>query len=184
MESSTCKLSNYAKKLAESEKSRYIEKIECVGSVDPFLLSETDAGVNNRQDLWPKIAFTDIYNYLISSTSAYTNKKQNAIKSLEAYKFVEAGYVKKILVKSFNDKRLLLGTVIHSMRNEQAHCWIICAATGRVFSAHCDCVAGIGEVCSHVSAVLFAINKEQDAKKGVSTDLTKKLCNFIYIYTF
>jgi hypothetical protein len=162
------KLSKYAIKLAESEKKRYLEKISVVGGVDPYLLSETDAGITKQKNLWPKISFTDIFNYLINSKSAYTNKKQNAVKSLEAYKFVEAGYVKTILVKTFDTNRLLIGSVKHSMRNELTRCWLIVAATGRIFSAHCDCVAGIGEVCSHVAAVLFAINKEQESECEVS----------------
>ena len=33
--------------------------------------------------------------------------------------------------------------------------WVICQADGTVESAHCTCMAGLGEVCSHVGAVLF-----------------------------
>ena len=35
--------------------------------------------------------------------------------------------------------------------------WIICESGGKVFSAHCNCMAGLGESCSHAGAVLFAV---------------------------
>lgn len=36
--------------------------------------------------------------------------------------------------------------------------WIICGKDGSIISAHCNCIAGLGEVCTHVAAVLFAID--------------------------
>lgn len=35
--------------------------------------------------------------------------------------------------------------------------WIIIKENGSVSSAHCTCVAGLSETCSHVSTVLFAL---------------------------
>jgi hypothetical protein len=35
--------------------------------------------------------------------------------------------------------------------------WLIAETDGSVISAHCTCMAGTGEVCSHVGAVLFAV---------------------------
>ena len=45
----------------------------------------------------------------------------------------------------------------HSQRaNEQLlQVWVICEDDGAINSAHCTCMAGLGEVCSHVSAILF-----------------------------
>lgn len=37
--------------------------------------------------------------------------------------------------------------------------WIICKDEGNIISAHCDCVAGLGEVCTHIAAVLFSIDE-------------------------
>ena len=33
--------------------------------------------------------------------------------------------------------------------------WVICQTDGVVESGHCTCMAGLGEVCSHVGAILF-----------------------------
>ena len=35
--------------------------------------------------------------------------------------------------------------------------WIITQMNREIFSAHCDCMAGLGESCSHVGALLFFI---------------------------
>lgn len=46
-----------------------------------------------------------------------------------------------------------------------AECWILiqdeaCDGKnpGEILTAHCDCTAGAGETCSHVAAVLYALN--------------------------
>ena len=35
--------------------------------------------------------------------------------------------------------------------------WVVCKKSGKVLSAHCDCMAGLGESCSHVASLLWAI---------------------------
>ena len=35
--------------------------------------------------------------------------------------------------------------------------WVICRCEGVVLAAHCNCVAGLGESCSHVASLLWAI---------------------------
>lgn len=47
----------------------------------------------------------------------------------------------------------------HSQRLnvKPAHCWISVDLNGIILCAHCDCMAGLGEVCSHVGATLFLL---------------------------
>ena len=35
--------------------------------------------------------------------------------------------------------------------------WVVAKCAGKILAAHCDCVAGLGETCSHVASVLFTI---------------------------
>ncbi len=35
--------------------------------------------------------------------------------------------------------------------------WVIAEVSGKIISAHCDCMAGLGESCSHVASLLWAI---------------------------
>lgn len=35
--------------------------------------------------------------------------------------------------------------------------WVIAEPDGQIISGHCDCMAGLGETCSHVASVLWAL---------------------------
>ena len=43
------------------------------------------------------------------------------------------------------------------MREKPLTPWVVAECTGKILAAHCDCVAGLGETCSHVASLLFAI---------------------------
>ena len=49
--------------------------------------------------------------------------------------------------------------VNHSQRTSEKPFtpWIIAEENGKVLAGHCDCMAGLGETCSHVASLLFAI---------------------------
>ena len=46
--------------------------------------------------------------------------------------------------------------------------WLIIADDGVVQSAHCMCMAGLREGCSHIAAVLFAMEHGTSIMKGAS----------------
>ena len=50
--------------------------------------------------------------------------------------------------------------------------WVVCKKSGKVLSAHCDCMAGLGESCSHVASLLWAI--EAGCKRRDSLTVTEK----------
>ena len=50
--------------------------------------------------------------------------------------------------------------------------WVVCKKSGKVLSAHCDYMVGIGESCSHVASFLWAI--ESGFKRRVSPTVTEK----------
>jgi len=69
--------------------------------------------------------------------------------------------------------------VRHSQKLNEAplRCWIICEETGDILCAHCTCMAGIGETCTHIAAILFyleAINRTQGTKT-----CTQSQCSWI-----
>lgn len=41
------------------------------------------------------------------------------------------------------------------MNDAQLLPWLVLKCSGDVWAAHCTCVAGLGECCSHVEALLF-----------------------------
>ncbi|KAH7949036.1 hypothetical protein HPB49_004241 [Dermacentor silvarum] len=52
------------------------------------------------------------------------------------------------------------GNVNHSQRlgDGPLKVWVLCMADGSVLTAHCTCMAGVGEACSHIGACLFAVD--------------------------
>ena len=50
--------------------------------------------------------------------------------------------------------------------------WVVCEKSGKVLYAHCDCMAGLGESCSHVASLLWAI--EAGCKRRDSLTVTEK----------
>ena len=35
--------------------------------------------------------------------------------------------------------------------------WVIAESSGGLITSHCNCMAGLGETCTHVGAILFAV---------------------------
>lgn len=54
------------------------------------------------------------------------------------------------------------------MNETPLNCWLICKPEGKIVIAHCDCVAGLGETCTHVSSVFFAIDRRKRSETEVS----------------
>ena len=67
----------------------------------------------------------------------------------------------------------------HSQRlNEpQLKPWVALREDGMVLGAHCNCMAGLGEACSHIGSVLFYL-LEQCAKKESSPSVTSIKCKW------
>ena len=56
-------------------------------------------------------------------------------------------------------------------------CWIIIEDSGEICCAHCNCMAGLGETCTHISAVLFYLEALYRLK-GTET-CTQQRCEWI-----
>ena len=108
----------------------------------------------------PQIEYPDIYNFLINARSLYTKDELKAYKSLEGYKYLVAGWVNGVSIHNVtvdNTKVVLTASVRHSQAVSKAALkpWIGAEKCGTI-CAHCSCMAGQGEACSHISALLFA----------------------------
>ena len=69
----------------------------------------------------------------------------------------------------------------HSQRmNEKpCQCWTVIDNQEIVLCGHCTCIAGLGEVCSHIGAVLFTV----EAWGRESTNHPNAVCNVgHYVY--
>lgn len=48
--------------------------------------------------------------------------------------------------------------------------WLIVLSSGAISSAHCTCMAGLGECCSHTAAIAFALHCETSDEDSSCTD--------------
>ena len=118
---------------------------------------------------WPSVSYTDIYNYLINTPSEYTHEMLKAYKSMDGYNFFVNGWVSNIVVTQIEGRYhyLFSATVKHSqtLSATPLKVWVGCKSNGEVVAAHCTCMAGIGEVCSHIAGVLFAAEANTQVKQ-------------------
>ena len=172
--------SAYYYDLDEQAKSRYREKLAKVGNMtDPYLPST--ASSIDWQD-WPDVQYPDVYNYLVETPSLYTRQQLKAYKSLEAYMQFVDGWVGNFTVRSIPCAQhtcVVNARVRHSQRISATavHAWVAAKQGGVVLCAHCTCMAGLGEACSHIAAILFTLDSNTRTKQ--STSCTSLPCSWL-----
>ncbi|KAM7307962.1 uncharacterized protein ISCGN_011597 [Ixodes scapularis] len=126
------------------------------GSVDPLLLDDGDTLVD--VNLYPRVETTDIKDYLVNGTSFYSREQFKASMSLEAHNYLTSGWVSQPRLKVLPDKNVVcVAKVKHSQTfsTKPLLPWVLLRPDGEVLTAHCTCMAGLAEACSHVAAILF-----------------------------
>ena len=69
--------------------------------------------------------------------------------------------------------------VHHSQRLSETplKCWVITESSGEICCGHCNCMAGLGEVCTHIASLLFYLEALHRLKE-VET-CTQRQCEWI-----
>lgn len=179
--------SGYFHELPQDAKKRYQEKLDMLGPManDPYAAVPGDLWSTDSM-LWPKVEYPDVYNYLINTPSPYTKDELKAYKSMEGYKYFVDGWVSKVLVHQIphdggEEKQVAVvsASVKHSQRlsSTPLKTWAAAEMRGTVLCAHCTCMAGLGEACSHIAAVLFAVEANTRIRSNVSC--TSELCAWL-----
>ena len=111
---------------------------------------------------WPALEYPDIYHYLIETPGVFTRKSKKNRKSLEAHNQCISGWVRTVYhyQKTGSNFVILKAEVMPSQwLNEDPHVpWVaINSLTIMIETAHCTCMAGLGESSSHIGAILFKI---------------------------
>lgn len=112
------KKQQYVDTLDNTAKIRYLEKLQLVGGIDPYEIAKKEWTSDNSR--WPSIAYPDIVNYMVSTSSTYTMEAFKCYKSLDAHKYFTDGWVRDVVsvhVEVGSEERCLLSArVRHSQR--------------------------------------------------------------------
>ena len=173
------KFSDYYIQLEVDAKKRYQEKLDSIAREvdDPYTFG-TGLSITEAQSI-PDIEYPDIYNFLINTPSPYTKEELKAYKSLEGYKYLLAGWVGDVSIHDNKDKVILMAKVRHSQSVSVSplHPWVATESCGTIICCHCTCMAGLGEACSHIAALLFAAETYNRLNKDVSC--TSQACAWL-----
>ncbi|CAN7939073.1 unnamed protein product [Ixodes hexagonus] len=123
---------------------------------DPFALLRTDFVRDCK--LWPRVEMTDIQDYPILKTSFVTRKQLKAYKCLDAHNYLISSWVQEPSLKSVSANSVIVVSQVNhsqSLSISPLKVWLLVKDDGEVVTAHCTCMAGNGEVCSHIAALLF-----------------------------
>ena len=94
-----------------NSKHRYQEKLKLINDIDPYETLREDW--TDDVDLWPCTSYINVGMYLLFSPSPYTQEDLENYKSLECYQRFLAGWVRDVLVKAVEDKRVVMAKDSH-----------------------------------------------------------------------
>ncbi|XP_077511945.1 uncharacterized protein LOC144122819 [Amblyomma americanum] len=81
-------------------------------------------------------------------------------KALEGHNFLTSGWVREPCMKTVVADTVILKTQVNhsqSLNKPPVDVWVLAESDGHIVSAHCTCMAGNGEACSRVAALLFYV---------------------------
>ncbi|XP_065664036.1 uncharacterized protein LOC101237261 isoform X2 [Hydra vulgaris] len=169
---------DYQEKLSKEAAERYQNKLDLIGLKKCLYKFASDEWKDDPTE-WPALAYHHVYQFLIKSPRIYSSEAMENFKSLDAYKFFIDGWVQTIKHQKLSGGAYILHSEVRpSFRTTETphQPWVAIENLGKVLAGHCDCMAGLGETCSHVAAVLFKIETANriGMTHNVSTDLPCK----------
>ena len=131
-------------------------------------------------DVIEYLQFGVIVTCSILYAGVFTQEKMKNYRSLEAYNFFRSGWVQTVFHFITSTGNVIFKADVRpSWRVTEIphHPWVVTTSSGCIIAAHCDCMAGLGETCSHVAALLFKI--EAAVRLGYATTVsTDVLCQW------
>ena len=102
-------------------------------------------------------------------------------KSMDTYNVFVSGWVNTMFSKpaAGTDKVVVTARVNNSQRSRDTplKTWLLAERDGKVCMAYCNCMAGLCEACSHVWALLFAIEAGVRMRESVTRTQKKQVGN-------
>ncbi|KAK2180565.1 hypothetical protein NP493_437g00005 [Ridgeia piscesae] len=170
----------YLDDLSHSDRARYTPKLTALSAGTCPYKIPAGSWIDDPTK-WPGIEWPDVAYYLIETPGVFTRESMRNRRSLEAHNQFESGWVKTVRYFKPTDSPhcILKADVIPSQRVNDTphHPWVGLHEKDRVVTAaHCDCMAGLGESCSHVAALLFKV------EAAVRLGYTRRACTELPCY--
>ena len=174
-------MAKYVETMSQEAKKRYAEKTAVIGGQDPYSIPASSW--KSEPAGFPLLTYIDMVNYLVLGRNpCYSMQDFKNYKSLGSYDRFLSGWVRKVEVFKFDcvDTRpisyyVVRAKVNHSQQLSEAPVqpWFISTEDGAVVAAHCTCMAGLGETCSHVASTMFYVEaavrmREKQTVTGVA----------------
>ena len=139
----------------------------CSGSASKSLSSGKSLVDVHKIQSWTKslasladFTFMHLYHYLVNSKEkTFDEEGMKAYKSLKAYKYFADGYIRNVWAGEPQEQDDAVVVRCHCFSSLKANkvyvVHLVVKKSGDVLSAACTCVAGKGEACSHIAALMF-----------------------------
>lgn len=98
-------LSTYAESLSAEVQERYLEKIKCIASMDPYLIRLKECEIPDN------VHSGKVVEYLTNFRSPYTGAPENNTRSAEAYQKFMDGFVSSVTGKRIDNHYVVKGKV-------------------------------------------------------------------------
>jgi len=92
-------------------RKRYQDKLSLLGGLDPYETTRTEW--QDDVDLWPNTTHMHVGMYLLHTPSPYTGDELLNYKSLDCYRNFLAGWVREVLVRAQENRRIVIAKVSH-----------------------------------------------------------------------
>ncbi|XP_061191601.1 uncharacterized protein LOC133199778 [Saccostrea echinata] len=127
-------------------------------------IKDLDSGWAGKSDMFPNIKIQDVENYLIHSShrTVDAKKMQCYRQYIRGLNFFKEGYIHKIMMNEISPDSgycYIRSKCYPSMKQGVYEQWILMTKKPpfHVQRASCTCPAGLGEGCTHVAGLLFAL---------------------------
>ena len=177
--------STYFYELDETAKHCYREKLDKAGLIDDsYVMQEQGIDSVNWQD-WPRVEYPDVYNYLIQTPSLYTGER--------AFVHIKVWMVITFVSKLGFERVCATYTTYARRQTRYWFCqaltkalrlsatplkpWFAAKMEGTIVCVYCTCMAGLGEACSHIAALLFTLEKKSQHQN--ITTCTSLTCSWL-----
>ena len=121
-------------------------------------------------------SFRQLYEYLVNNKDkTYDKKSMKSYNSLKAYKYFKDSFVRNVWSNSHKETQLVAvrAHCFSSLKAKTTNTvYVMFKKDGTVVTADCNCVAGKGGACSHVSALLFLIEDFKKKEAPLPSDRT------------